>query len=416
MNNEMSFESIFNAGMGIAPVAKVEDSVSVEAFDGSFDSAFADLARSEEELMFLETFESVESYNSASKIKMLSKINKEYGKCNRGIESYVQSLEADEVDGTSAVKENTDEAVADAPKTWKHMKWLQTALKAAAKLLVKIWNIIKDFFIKIGTKIKDFFTKKKNDRIANEAETVNEAEMKLADLIKETNKCIARIQPKVRLVEKEVESSTNEGLKMFQASNSEISHMFKKWWMDIETVMGSSIKLLSQMGKVVLKAGQTLMDVYGSKRISDKASKKVANKITIIGSSKFEDFTARYSTLVDSVIKLTKVNMDKLKKYNNDTAKHIKANAIIEEKRKTLSESTYSVYKDTSDMAKKYFNYTAPMVTRSDFTSASTSGKKMTDVITKMAKGLSDAWTGDNVPFTKRYILKNLLGVVIEGV
>lgn len=410
MNNEMSFESIFNAGIGIAPVAKVEDSVSVEAFDGSFDSAFADLARSEEELMFLETFESVENYNSASKIKMLSKINKEYGKCNRGIESYVQSLEAGEVDGTSAVKEDANKAVADAPKTWKHMKWLQTALNAVAKFFVKIWTVIKNFFVKIGTKIHDFFTKKKNNKIADNKIADNkivggDAEIKeegqLVVLIRETNKNIDHLQPKVRFVEKEINKFSIDVSK-FQGSNSElVKELNYKWYTDISVVTGASLKLLSQMGKVVLKAGQALMNTYS----------KDADKVAIKRSSQFADFVGRYSKITDTVVSITKTNFDKLDKFGDHSAAHLEKNKVIEEKRKILGEKAYSVYKDTGDMAKKYFNYTAPMVTKTDFVSPSTSGKKMSEVISKMAKGLSDAWTGDKVPAAQKLILKNLFGI-----
>ena len=403
MNNEMSFESIFNAGIGIAPVAKVEDSVSVEAFDGSFDSAFADLARSEEELMFLETFESVENYNSASKIKMLSKINKEYGKCNRGIENYVQSLEAGEVDGTSAMKEDADKAVADAPKTWKHMKWLQTALNAVAKFFVKIWTVIKNFFVKIGTKIHDFFTKKKNNKITKNAETKAEtkAEVQLVVLIRETNKNIDHLQPKVRLVEKEINKFSIDALE-YQGSNSELTKKLNyKWYTNVSIVTGASLKLLSQMGKVVLKAGQALMNTYS----------KDADKVAIKRSSQFADFVGRYSKITDTVVSITKINFDKLNKFGDHTAAHLEKNKVIDEERKVLGEKAYSVYKDTGDMAKKYFNYTAPTVTKTDFVSPSTSGKKMSEIISKMAKGLSDAWTGDKVPVAQKLILKNLFGV-----
>lgn len=404
MNNEMSFESIFNAGIGIAPVAKVEDSVSVEAFDGSFDSAFADLARSEEELMFLETFESVENYNSASKIKMLSKINKEYGKCNRGIESYVQSLEAGEVNGTSAVKENANKAVADAPKTWKHMKWLQTALNAVAKFFVKIWTVIKNFFVKIGTKIHDFFTKKKNNKIADN-KNASDAEIKtegqLVILIKETNKNIDSLQPKVRLVEKEINKFSINALE-YQGSSSElVKKLNYKWYTNVSIVTGASLKLLSQMGKVVLKAGQALMNTYS----------KDTDKVAIKRSSQFADFVGRYSKITDTVLSITKINFDKLDKFGDNSAAHLEKNKAIDEERKVLGEKAYSVYKDTGDMAKKYFNYTAPTVTKTDFVSPSTSGKKMSEIISKMAKGLSDAWTGDKVPAAQKLILKNLFGV-----
>ena len=53
----------------------------------------------------IETFGSLENYNTRAKLDMLNKINKAYGKCNRGIENYCRSLES-ETEGTSAVKED----------------------------------------------------------------------------------------------------------------------------------------------------------------------------------------------------------------------------------------------------------------------------------------------------------------------
>ena len=96
-NNEFSFESIFAAGMGM-PVEKTVEVQSEERFDGFEDGLWNDYYRAQEELEFVETFDSIESYNTKLKLDMLNKINKAYGKCNRGIENYcrIQSLEAEE--------------------------------------------------------------------------------------------------------------------------------------------------------------------------------------------------------------------------------------------------------------------------------------------------------------------------------
>ena len=54
--------------------------------------------KAQEYLESLETYYNIEKFNTKAKLDMLNKINKVYGKCNRGIENYcrIQSLEAEE--------------------------------------------------------------------------------------------------------------------------------------------------------------------------------------------------------------------------------------------------------------------------------------------------------------------------------
>ena len=54
--------------------------------------------KAQEYLESLETYYNIEKFNTKAKLDMLNKINKAYGKCNRGIENYcrIQSLEAEE--------------------------------------------------------------------------------------------------------------------------------------------------------------------------------------------------------------------------------------------------------------------------------------------------------------------------------
>ena len=108
-NNDFSFESIFAAGMGIPTDNRVE-AQSEERFDGNFDTVFAEISRSEEDINFLETYGSLENLNTRAKLDMLNKINKAYGKCNRGIENYcrIQSLEA-EAEAVEETDNNTEE-------------------------------------------------------------------------------------------------------------------------------------------------------------------------------------------------------------------------------------------------------------------------------------------------------------------
>ena len=142
---------------------------SIERFDGFEDGLWNDYYRAQEELEFVETFDSMESYNTKLKLDMLNKINKAYGKCNRGIENYcrIQSLEA-ETDGTSALKDedngvqdsSNDTVNSDAAKKWKEKQftkilWLNKVLN---KIIGFLYNLIQKLvfiFRKLKEKIKN---------------------------------------------------------------------------------------------------------------------------------------------------------------------------------------------------------------------------------------------------------------------
>ena len=142
---------------------------SIERFDGFEDGLWNDYYRAQEELEFVETFDSIESYNIKLKLDMLNKINKAYGKCNRGIENYcrIQSLEA-ETDGTSALKgedndvqdSSNDVVNSDAPKRWNEKQftkilWLNKVLN---KIIGFLYNLIQKLvfiFRKLKEKIKN---------------------------------------------------------------------------------------------------------------------------------------------------------------------------------------------------------------------------------------------------------------------
>ena len=145
-NNEFSFESIFAAGMGM-PVEKTVEVQSEERFDGFEDGLWNDYCRAQEELEFVETFDSIESYNTKLKLDMLNKINKAYGKCNRGIENYcrIQSLEAE-----------TDDKPNDTEKVNEKLKWYQVIWKRIKEFVLKIIDLIKSLFFKIKQKFSKF--------------------------------------------------------------------------------------------------------------------------------------------------------------------------------------------------------------------------------------------------------------------
>ena len=145
-NNEFSFESIFAAGMGM-PVEKTVEVQSEERFDGFEDGLWNDYYRAQEELEFVETFDSIESYNTKLKLDMLNKINKAYGKCNRGIENYcrIQSLEAE-----------TDDKPNDTEKVNEKLKWYQVIWKRIKEFVLKIINLINSLFFKIKQRFSKF--------------------------------------------------------------------------------------------------------------------------------------------------------------------------------------------------------------------------------------------------------------------
>ena len=127
---------------------------SIERFDGFEDGLWNDYYRAQEELEFVETFDSMESYNTKLKLDMLNKINKAYGSCNRGIENYcrIQSLEA-EAEAVVPTEEN--DKTKPAPDTNKKQKWYQIVWEKIKEFFQKI----KKLFIDLWEKIKGFFSK-----------------------------------------------------------------------------------------------------------------------------------------------------------------------------------------------------------------------------------------------------------------
>lgn len=149
MNNELSFESIFNLGVGnkSLEVNSTSSLLSEERFDGFMDSNELDYQNSIESINFINDYERVNDYNNILKIKMLNKINKEYGKLNRGIENYIYSLE-EEVDGTSAKKEESESTNTEQPSgtSEKKLKWYQKVWESVKKVAIAIWRAIVKVF------------------------------------------------------------------------------------------------------------------------------------------------------------------------------------------------------------------------------------------------------------------------------
>ena len=135
----------------------------------------ADLARSEENLAFLDAFQMVETKNAADKIKMLKKINANYGTRSgiptgaaTSIESLCNIMSLEEEAKAEAVGVDTgDEKAADKPGTKEKKEgFFKTIFKAIKDFFKKIWDI----FVKLIDKIGSLF-KGKKDKPAETTDT-----------------------------------------------------------------------------------------------------------------------------------------------------------------------------------------------------------------------------------------------------
>lgn len=182
----MITENILMNSMGFNDYKKVVEN-SVERFDNYSESVYADYAQAQENLTFIDTFEKVNRSNTDTKLRMLAKINKAYGSCNRGIENYcrVQSLEAE------AAEQQTDSKTGDKPAEQpkegaeKKLKWYQKVWEAIKKFFAKI----RDFFKMIWGKIIGLF--RKNEEVH---EAIDQAQQEEPEKIKTMAQYLAEVK------------------------------------------------------------------------------------------------------------------------------------------------------------------------------------------------------------------------------
>lgn len=257
-NNEFSFESIFAAGMGIPTDNRVE-AQSEERFDGNFDTVFAEISRSEEDINFLETYGSLENYNTKAKLDMLNKINKAYGKCNRGIENYcrIQSLEDE--------KPAEEGKSVDPKKVENKKNWLKSVLTAVGNFFRNIWSAIVNFFKNLSVRVKTFITKvqaksninkenKDTDKAQKKGEAVEtpmtkEDAEKLSKFVDETYKTVVKIQSTVNKI-----SASND--KMVKAIENR-DNINEEYTNSIK-ITSSILKTLASLGNVVLTSSNKI--------------------------------------------------------------------------------------------------------------------------------------------------------------
>lgn len=168
MDNSRSLEALYQDGTGMVSLPKKSYKASIEGYDGFDDILSVDLAKSEENLAFLDTYQMIEAKNAADKIKMCKKLSANYGTRSgiptaaaTSVESLCHMMSLEEVAKAEAVGVNTgDEKAADKPgnETQKD-GFFKTIFKAIRTFFEKIW----DFFVRQIDKIKGLFNKKRGN-------------------------------------------------------------------------------------------------------------------------------------------------------------------------------------------------------------------------------------------------------------
>ena len=126
---------------------------SIEGYDGFDDILSVDLAKSEENLAFLDTFQMIEAKNAADKMKMCRKLAANYGSRSgmptgaaTSVESLcnIMSLEAEETAEAAGV-DTKDEKAKNPETTTKKVGFFKTIFNAIAKFFKGIANLFRKF-------------------------------------------------------------------------------------------------------------------------------------------------------------------------------------------------------------------------------------------------------------------------------
>ena len=164
MDNSRSLEALYQDGTGMVSLPKKSYKASIEGYDGFDDILSIDLAKSEENLAFLDTYQMIEAKNAADKIKMCKKLSANYGTRSgiptaaaTSVESlcHMMSLEANDDANAAAVNTGNEESV-NKPETEKKKVGF---LKTIFKNIGKFFSFIAKMFKSIGSKIASIFKK-----------------------------------------------------------------------------------------------------------------------------------------------------------------------------------------------------------------------------------------------------------------
>ena len=167
MDNSRSLEALYQDGTGMVSLPKKSYKASIEGYDGFDDILSADLAKSEENLAFLDTYQMIEAKNAADKIKMCKKLSANYGKRSgiptaaaTSVESLcrMMSLEA-EADGNAVGANTGNEQATDKPvdkpkDETKKKGFFKTVFGAIRGFFEKIWELFKRLISNIAKLFK----------------------------------------------------------------------------------------------------------------------------------------------------------------------------------------------------------------------------------------------------------------------
>ena len=162
MDNSRSLEALYQDGTGMVALPKKSYKASIEGYDGFDDILSANLAKSEENLAFLDTFQMIEAKNAADKIKMCKKLSANYGTRSgiptaaaTSVESLCNIMSLEEVANAEAAGVNTgNEKAADKPETTKKKgEFFRTIFSAIRGFFEQIWK----FFNRLISNIANLF-------------------------------------------------------------------------------------------------------------------------------------------------------------------------------------------------------------------------------------------------------------------
>ena len=167
MDNSRSLEALYQDGTGMVSLPKKSYKASIEGYDGFDDILSVDLAKSEENLAFLDTYQMIEAKNAADKIKMCKKLSANYGTRSgiptaaaTSVESLCHMMSLEEAAKAEAAGINTgnEEVVNKPEQKEKKVGFFRTIFKNIGKF----FSFIAKMFKKIGSTIAGIFKKDEN--------------------------------------------------------------------------------------------------------------------------------------------------------------------------------------------------------------------------------------------------------------
>lgn len=171
MDNSRSLEALYQDGTGMVSLPKKSYKASIEGYDGFDDILSVDLAKSEENLAFLDTYQMIEAKNAADKIKMCKKLSANYGTRSgmpiaaaTSVESLCHMMSLEARDNAEAHAVNTGDEKTEAPKeetTKKKGEFFRVIFKAIKDFFKKIWDV----FVRLISNIGSLFKGKKDKSV-----------------------------------------------------------------------------------------------------------------------------------------------------------------------------------------------------------------------------------------------------------